>query len=226
MGLEELLSLSASALTTGQIARNLLVALVCGLLVALFYAGITGRAGHTRTFATALVALSLITALVIMVIGNNLARAFGLVGAMSIIRFRTAVKDVQDIVFVFFALAVGMAAGVGLAALAFIGTLSVALVMAGASRLHHRLERRRDWLLQLNYLAVSDGRPPYLAALERHCSRHHLLHVKSYGSEEPLELAFHIQLRHPGRGAELVRDLAQTEGVQQANLFVDEEYAP
>ena len=45
------------------------------------------------------------------VIGNNLARAFGLVGAMSIIRFRTAVRDVQDIVFIFFALAVGMAAG-------------------------------------------------------------------------------------------------------------------
>jgi len=49
-----------------------------------------------------------------MVIGNNLARAFGLVGAMSIIRFRTAIKETQDIIFIFFALAIGMASGVGL----------------------------------------------------------------------------------------------------------------
>ena len=54
---------------------------------------------------------NVITSMVVMVIGNNLARAFALVGAMSIIRFRTVVKDTKDTAFVFFALASGLAAG-------------------------------------------------------------------------------------------------------------------
>lgn len=67
----------------------------------------------------------MITAIVIMVIGNKLARALGVVGAMSIIRFRTAVKDAADIMFIFFALSIGLAAGVKLYSIAFFGTLFV-----------------------------------------------------------------------------------------------------
>ena len=74
---------------------------------------------------SSLVTLAMITAVVIMAIGNNLARAFGLVGAMSIIRFRTAVKDTQDLVFIFLALAMGSAAGVGFHRLAVVATLVV-----------------------------------------------------------------------------------------------------
>lgn len=120
---QDLQNILSFSLTTGQVVRNLAVALVCGLLISRFYAWVTGRPGQSRTFSGSLIALSLITAVVIMVIGNNLARAFGLVGAMSIVRFRTAVKDVQDIVFIFFSLAIGMAAGVGQAAVAFITAL-------------------------------------------------------------------------------------------------------
>ena len=58
-----------------------------------------------------LIFVTVITAMVVMVIGNNLARAFALVGAMSIIRFRTVVKDTKDTAFVFFALASGLATG-------------------------------------------------------------------------------------------------------------------
>jgi hypothetical protein len=88
------------------------VALFAGLILTCLYRITYKGAGYTAGFVGSIILLTLITALVIMVIGNNLARAFGLVGAMSIIRFRTAVKDVMDIVFIFFALAVGMASGV------------------------------------------------------------------------------------------------------------------
>ena len=67
--------------------------------------------------------------LVMLVIGSNLARAFGLVGAMSIIRFRTAVKDTHDIVFIFFTLAVGLASGVGMYAAAWLGTAAIGLTV-------------------------------------------------------------------------------------------------
>src|SRR3990172_4384220 len=119
----------AVSLEPGQVVANLLVALACGFIISLSYRTTSGGANYSPAFVRANVVLSMITALVIMVIGNNLARAFGLVGAMSIIRFRTAVKDIQDIIYIFFALAAGMAAGVGLKAIALFGTLFISGIM-------------------------------------------------------------------------------------------------
>jgi len=96
-----------------EIITNITVALVCGLFISWLYRHTYKGPGYSITFVNSMVFLAMITAVVILVIGNNLARAFGLVGAMSIIRFRTAVKETQDIVYIFFALSVGMAAGVG-----------------------------------------------------------------------------------------------------------------
>lgn len=78
-----------------------------------------------------LVLLSLAIAGAMMIIGNNLARAFGLVGAVSIIRFRTALKSSQDMAFVFIAIVIGMASGLSLRILAIVFTaLSIAVVLA------------------------------------------------------------------------------------------------
>jgi len=105
-----------------DIAGNMLVAFVCGLIISVVYRMVYKGPSYSVTFVNSLVLLAMITSVVILVIGNNLARAFGLVGAMSIIRFRTAVRDTQDIIFIFFSLTVGMAAGVGLKIVAIIAT--------------------------------------------------------------------------------------------------------
>jgi hypothetical protein len=93
------------SLSPAEALANLVVALFCGVIVAILYRATYKGISYSSGYVISIIMLTLITALVIMVIGNNLARAFGLVGAMSIIRFRTAVKDTQDIMFIFFALA-------------------------------------------------------------------------------------------------------------------------
>ena len=221
---QDLQSLLTLSLTAGQIVRNLLVALACGLLISGFYSWTSGRPAHSRTFISSLTALSLITALVIMVVGNNLARAFGLVGAMSIVRFRTAVKDVQDIVYIFFSLAVGMAAGVGLTAVAFIGTFAVGLVMTAATQFQLRAQRNRVYMLRLSCYPGEGSRAAYLPLLDRYCRRHQLINVKSYGEDDLLDLSFYVRLRDEEQSRELIRELGRIEGVQHADLFLDEEY--
>ena len=121
MQLLELQSLMDMNIRTGDVLLNLLVAFLCGLVIAQTYKLTFGGASYSKSISNSLVVLAMITTVVIIVIGNNLARAFGLVGAMSIIRFRTAVKDPMDIVFIFFSLAIGLAAGVGLAQIAIVG---------------------------------------------------------------------------------------------------------
>ena len=101
---------SLPPLTT--IVTRMAIALLCGLSVSALYRVTLGRGRkNLRTLPTTLVLLAVLIAVVTLVIGNNVARAFGLVGALSIVRFRTVVEDTRDTAFVIFSVVVGMAVG-------------------------------------------------------------------------------------------------------------------
>src|SRR5687768_17796328 len=94
-----------------DITIRLATAVLMGGVVAMLYRMTRGSDEAAPTFPATLVLLAVLIAMVTQVIGTNLARAFGLVGALSIVRFRTVVRDTQDTAFVIFAVVVGMAAG-------------------------------------------------------------------------------------------------------------------
>ena len=193
-------------------------------MISLLYRWSYRGTSYSATFVASLVTLAMITAVVIMAIGNNLARAFGLVGAMSIIRFRTAVKDTQDLVFIFLALAVGLAAGVGFHRLAIVGDGHRRGDAPGswAARANGALTRR-EYLVEL--LADEDAAgadPPWVGVLARHTRRHRLLHARSAGGGR-IELAFLVALREAEDARPLTEALSRTQGVEQVSLFYDEE---
>src|SRR6187200_174822 len=102
-----------------QSVLRLLASLVLGGVVALIYR--RARSEAASSFTATLVLLSILIAMVTQVIGDNVARAFSLVGALSIVRFRTVVRDTQDTAYVIFSVAVGMAVGAGHPGLALSG---------------------------------------------------------------------------------------------------------
>lgn len=125
--------------TTDVILGRTAFAVGCGFAAAGVYWCTAGRRrrGADDGLPTTLVLLCVLVSVVTLVIGGSTARAFGLVGALSVIRFRTAVADARDTAFVIFAVALGMAAGVGYASLALVAipaVLFAALVM-------HRIDR-------------------------------------------------------------------------------------
>ncbi|NKB67520.1 MAG: DUF4956 domain-containing protein [Candidatus Latescibacteria bacterium] len=223
--LQDFQRLTLSSLTPAQAIEYLLVALACGFLVSRFYYWTYSRTGHSTPFGHALITLAMITAVVIMVIENNLARAFGLVGAMSIIRFRTAVKDVQDIVFIFFSLAVGMAAGVGMTVIAFTTTLLIGLVTLVLGKSAARTAKKRAYLLQFSFAPNDQDEAPYLDVLKKHCRQYQLINVKTSGQDGLLELAYHVNFGRDQHSASLLSDLGQVEGISDLNLFYDDEYS-
>jgi uncharacterized membrane protein YhiD involved in acid resistance len=208
-------------LGSGQIVVNITIALICGLFVALFYR-LTRERDYSATFVNSLVALSMITTIVITVIGNNLARAFGLVGALSIIRFRLGVKDMNDIVFIFFSLAVGMAVGVGLLATAFTGTIFVGIVVVLLSRLHSNSPKAREFILQFSFTLpdppAEQGRP-YRAVLAAYCRRYELIRVKPTKGGATVALSFLVDLRDKDQKEDLVRELGRISGVNRIDLI-------
>jgi uncharacterized membrane protein YhiD involved in acid resistance len=211
----------------GDVVGALVVAFVCGLVISLVYRGSYRGASYSASFVRSMIFLAMITAVVMLVIGNNLARAFGLVGAMSIIRFRTAVKDPQDIVFIFFALAAGLAAGVGLYMVALVGTAFIGLVILATTRAGYAEVHRQSFLLQLAYddPAQNGAAAPYLAVLDRYCKKHRLINVRSAGPGDALELTFFVDLRRRDQREALTRELSALPHVRNVNLYHDAEAA-
>lgn len=163
------------------------------------------------------------TAIIIMVIGSSLARAFGLVGAMSLVRFRHAVKNTQDIVFVFVALAAGLAAGVGFYTIAITGTLFTGLVIYILSKSKLVVPHREDYLLQFNYRTQDKNAPAYQQVLDEYCRKTNIINVRSLGDTDLIELSYYVKLKDKTQAKQMVQTLNQTAGVQYVNLFFDEE---
>lgn len=206
-------------LVVGKVA----IAFICGFFIAWLYRRTYRGPGYSVAYTNTLILLAMITAVMISVIGNNLARAFGLVGALSVVRFRHAVKNTQDIAYVFFSLAVGMAAGVGFYSIALVGTLCIGLAILLLAKTRFSAPRRDDYLLQLNVRTGPEAAPPYLGVLERHCQKLVPINVRSLGETDQIEVSYYVRLRDKERGDEMIRELNRTPGVQFVNLFYDEE---
>src|SRR5678815_4438589 len=108
---------------------RLVAALVLGWVVAAIYRRTRHSAEIASSFPVTLVLLSVLIAMVTQIIGSNVARAFSLVGALSIVRFRTVVRDTQDTAYVIFSVAVGMAVG---AATLWVAVAGIVVVAVGA----------------------------------------------------------------------------------------------
>jgi uncharacterized membrane protein YhiD involved in acid resistance len=117
-----------SRLTPAHVLACLLTALICGTVIYLVYRLFYRGAVYSESFNLLNVVTCLTTALIIMTISQNLVLSLGMVGALSIVRFRAAVKDPLDIGFLFLAIAAGLTSGAGLFPLAIIGTLLIAAV--------------------------------------------------------------------------------------------------
>ncbi len=210
--------------TSAEVVSSLIVALVCGLAIAWIYRWTYRGTSYAPSFVRSMVVLPMITALVMLVIGSNLARAFGLVGAMSIIRFRTAVKDTHDIVFIFFTLAVGLAAGVGLHAAAWLGTLVIGVTVLGTTGFGFGHVQRNAMLLEFTYDA--DGAPAlptYQASIDKHCRSSSVLSVRQPTEGSALLLTLHTRLKRTANASELVADLKSSPRVSRVSLYYDDE---
>ncbi|TDI83739.1 MAG: DUF4956 domain-containing protein [Caldithrix sp.] len=222
--LQEFQNILRLNITLAEIIGNLLIAFLCGLAISWLYRKLYRGPGYSVAFVNGLIILAMITAVVIMVIGNNLARAFGLVGAMSIIRFRTAVKDTQDIIFIFFALTIGMAAGVGIHKLAIVGTLFVGAVFYVLNKTNMVAPQQKEFLLQFNVSANGQSEDAaYLPVLKQYCRHSKLINVKTISMDDSLELSYYVKLKDENKNADLVREIKTVSGVKQVNLFYDDE---
>ena len=130
-----------STLTWEQIAANIIVSGILGFLIFVSYMISHRGTIYSKKFNVSLVVLTVLTSMVMTVIGNNVALSLGMVGALSIVRFRTAIKDSRDTVYIFWTIIVGICCGVGDYIVAGIGSgfVFVLLLIFGAIKNNNRM---------------------------------------------------------------------------------------
>lgn len=121
----EVSSVFSQTIPTLDLILSLLIAIVCSLIINFVYKKTYIGVSYTKTFSLSIILLCMVTSLVIRTINSNLSLSLGMVGALSIVRFRAAVKDPVDIVFMFWAIAAGIMSGAGL----YFATLLACLII-------------------------------------------------------------------------------------------------
>jgi hypothetical protein len=206
----------------GAVVLRLVGALVLGFVVARVYQ--RARREPPSSFTATLVLLAVLIAMVTQVIGDNVARAFSLVGALSIVRFRTVVRDTQDTAYVIFAVAVGMAVG---ASSLFVAAAGVATVSAAAwlVRRESATSGVLPFLLQAK-VALGQDAPALLGpTLDQFASSRRLVEVATARQGLATEVSFRLGLRDDDAGHRLVTALNRVDGVQGVSLRRLEELA-
>lgn len=200
-----------SDISIAKILITLAVAFVIGLFIYLLYKRVFSGVLYSKSFNVSLIGMTMITAVVIIAINSNLVLSLGMVGALSIVRFRTPIKDPTDLIFLFWAAVAGIVTGAGFYTLAAIGSVVVGLIL-------------------FFFIKKATVDTPYLLVV--HCDNEQAEQavqgqvgqaVKRYNLKQKtvtpgsIELTLEVRL-HDAEG-QFVNKLSQLQGVQHAVLI-------
>ncbi len=197
---------------------RLIAAMFLGWVVAWIYRHTRPANDTSGSLAVTLVLLSILIAMVTQVIGDNVARAFSLVGALSIVRFRTVVRDTADTAFVIFSVAVGMAVGAGHPSVALSGIAVVGVAAWFMTRGEPAVESEVTYLLQVRVGLGHDVENVLAPALSAHVRSRRLVSMSTAKQGMAIEAIYRTELKNEHSAAELVKALNRIEGVQSVSL--------
>ena len=202
------------------IAARMIVAALLGLVVGcVYHAAQRKQIGDSFSFFVTLVLLTILVAMTTLVIGNSVARAFSLVGALSIVRFRTVVDDTRDTAFVIFAVVVGMAVGAGNVSVYLVGVPVVAFTSACLSLIGRGLQiPNMDRRLEIRVEGGVDSDALLAGLFRQNLITHRLTSVSTAKQGAALDLVYTVRLLHPETSLRFVKALAQLEGVHSVEL--------
>ncbi|MGI5904945.1 MAG: DUF4956 domain-containing protein [Candidatus Pararuminococcus gallinarum] len=181
----QLLETSGGELSIGAIVLRLAFAVVIGGFIFLSYRLSHSGSIYSVKFNVSLVTLTVVTTTVMIVIGNNIALSLGMVGALSIVRFRTAIKDSRDTVYIFWAIVVGICCGSGDYLVASVGSAFVFLVLLFFGRI------RNDNRVLLILRAARVNEPTVEALIFQYFNRKAILRAKNT-TDESVEFIYEL----------------------------------
>lgn len=201
---------NVTAVSVLDMVLAMALAFCLGMFIYLIYKKTYAGVMYSSTFGVTLVALTMITTLVILAVTSNVVLSLGMVGALSIVRFRTAIKEPLDIAFLFWAIAVGIVLAAGMIPLAVFGSVIIGIIILVFS---NRKDSSNPYIVVLNCNDHSSETEAvkYLQSNTKKCT------VKSKTARQGnIELSMEVRLKDDN--TDFVNTLSEIEGVESAVL--------
>ncbi len=197
---------------------NLVLSLCAGLIIGVIYKKTHKGLSYSQSFVITLVLMCITVSAVMMVIGSNLARAFALVGALTIVRFRTVVKDTKDTAFIFFALTEGIASGTGNYILTVFSTFFIGTVALVLSRTNYGSMHRSEFILRFRFNRETGDEQSYTSFISGKVKKSSIIHIEPSSDGVYLTLTFDLTLISGVNSQDIVTGLNSIAGVDNVNL--------
>lgn len=205
--------------STFDIIVSLSLAFVLSAVIGWVYRYTHKNVSYSQSYVQTLVMVGMIISLIMLVVGSNIARAFALVGALSVVRFRNAIKETRDVGFIFLVMAIGMTTGTRFYVLAIAATVAICLVLL--------IMNKFNWFkLDVQRQVVKVQVPPepeYDALVEdvliRYCAEFELVSTESVRSGALNELYYTAQLRKGKKSSELIAALSAVNTGQRVTVL-------
>lgn len=212
-----------TATDVSAVALGLLLAFLCGHLIAWVYMATHSGLSYSRSFVNSLVIIPVVVALVMMVLSNNLVTAFGLMAVFAIVRFRNILRDTLDTSYILAVIVVGMACGTMKFATAVMGCLLIAAIMVYLRATSFGTRHRYDYIVNLHWSRPLAERVELRRLFHRYTLKALCASERSHEGYEGVDLSYRVLLRDPARADEMLAKLKQIDGVSRATGLRAEE---
>jgi uncharacterized membrane protein YhiD involved in acid resistance len=193
--------------SAGDVVFTIVLSFVLSLAIAWVYQITYKGVSYTQSYDHTLMMMTMVVAIIMLVIGSNIARAFSLVGALSIIRFRNAIKDTRDVGYIFFAMAIGMAVGTRFYMVATIATIIIAFILWGMVNLNMFAKDVREQILKIRLPGDMPYETLFDAVFARYLVRFNLIAVETVQAGTQTELVYGIEFKKQGEAQVLMNEL-------------------
>jgi len=217
-----LFSTGLGALGWQDVLLSLLIAFLLGKLVSVTYDRTHFGLSYSLSFSQALVLGAVVSSTLMMAIGDNLARGIGILGTMALVRFRTNIPDSRDMIFIFAALAVGVAAGVRSFHVAVIGAMGFSAAAYFLNWQPSDRERRFDGMVRFRAGRDEAVWQEVQAVLDAHCDSFVLVAMREIVQGESTEYSYQFKLRRSVRRDALFRALESIPGAGGVTFLLED----
>jgi len=220
----DLLSLQATPSNPTIIASiyTIVLSFVLSVMIAYTYEKTFRGLSYSRNYVQALVLSPIVAATVMQAIGDSLATGLGMMGALAIIRFRTSLKDPRDIIFIFAALASGIACGVNGYSIAIVGTIGFCIVAFFLYLTPFGQTSYFDGMLRFNLINDHESIIHFEKILKKYCKIFALVTLREISQGKRIDYAYQIKLKKGKEKNEFVKELSQISSIENISLMLQE----
>lgn len=217
------LQMTATDFSTNDILLTIVLSFILSVIVGWTYQ-ITHRSStYTQSYVHTLVLMSMVVAIIMLIIGSNIARAFTLVGALSIVRFRNAIKDTRDVGFIFFAMAVGMACGTRFYFLGTVATVVICFLMWAMIKFNFFAKPVSRHLLKVRLAADLSYEKVFEGAFRRFLNQWELVAMETVQAGTLTELVYSVEMKTHANLQAFLSELSTLNGNNKVVLLTGQQ---